>query len=207
MALIPGMLLSFDDPLLGVVPNVIVFQYNPHTITRVFSPPRRAQTANDDASRSRAQPAKETYSLRLEFDATDGLEREGPLTTALGVGPRLAALELLLQPVGRSPLAQLVGGLLSGGGSTIPSSRVPLVLMAWGPSRIAPVVLDSMTITETGYDELLNPIHASAEVGFTVIRPDDPAADDSFTAAAAVYYQAARELKATLSTPQLAELQ
>jgi hypothetical protein len=113
---------------------------------------------------------------------------------------------MLMQPVGASPLAALVGGLLSGGGSNIPASRVPLVFMAWGPTRVAPVTFDSLTITETGFDELLNPIHASAQVGLTVMRPDDVDRADVFAQAAAVYYQAAREVKALLSIPQTAEL-
>jgi hypothetical protein len=203
MALTPGMLLSFDDPILGVVPNAIVFQYNPHQVTRVFSPPTRGSGSGTNLSAS--QPAKEVYSLTLEFDATDGLEREGPLTTAFGVGPRLAAVEMLMQPVGQSPLAELVGGLLGGGGTSIPASRVPLAIFAWGPTRIAPVRLDSLTVTETAFDELLNPIHASAEVSFTVLRPRDAEGEDDFTNAAAVFYQAAREVKALLSLPQTLE--
>lgn len=205
MALIPGMLLSFDDPILGIVPNAIVFQYNPNRVTRVFTAPRRPSGAGDGGGLGSSQPAKETYSLTLEFDATDGLEREGPLTTAFGVGPRLAALEMLMQPVGQSPLAALVGGLLGGGGSSIPASRVPLAIFAWGPTRIAPVRLDGLTINETAFDELLNPIHASAEVSFTVLRPRDAEGEGEFTAAAAIYYQAAREVKALLSLPQTLE--
>jgi hypothetical protein len=207
VGLIPGTLLSFDDPLLGIVPNIIIFQYNPATITRVFTPPQRAATGGaEGASRASAQPARETYSFTLEMDATDGLEREGVLTTTFGVGPRLAALEMLMQPVGASPLAALVGGLLGGGGSNIPASRVPLVIMAWGPTRIAPVKLDSLTITETGFDELLNPIHATAQIGLTIMRPSDVDDEDVFTRAAATYYQAAREVQAVLSIPQTLEL-
>jgi hypothetical protein len=203
------MLLSFDDPLLGVVPNIIIFQYNPVSITRVFTPPQRADATGGGAggaTRASAQPAKETYNFTLEMDGTDGLEREGVLTTTFGVGPRLAALEMLMQPVGASPLAELVGGLLGGGGSNIPASRVPLVIMAWGPTRIAPVKLDSLTISETGFDELLNPIHATAQVGLTIMRPSDVDDEDIFTQAAATYYQAARELQAVLSIPQTLEL-
>ncbi|MGH1491152.1 MAG: hypothetical protein ACRBK7_17455 [Acidimicrobiales bacterium] len=207
MALIPGMLLSYDDPLLGVVPNVIIFQYNPDSITRTFTPPSRSQSSGGDGgTRSQARPAKETYSMTLEMDATDGLERGGPLTTAFGVGPRLAALEMLLQPVGAGPLASLVGGLLGGGGANIPASRVPLVIMSWGLTRIAPVVFDSLTITETGFDGLLNPIHAKAEVGLTILRPSDVEGEDLFTRAAATYYQAAREVQSVLSIPQTFEL-
>ena len=36
MALINGMLASFDTPLLGVIPTVVLFQYNPTDVTRTF---------------------------------------------------------------------------------------------------------------------------------------------------------------------------
>jgi hypothetical protein len=78
--------------------------------------------------------------------------------------------------------------------------------MAWGPTRIAPVKLDSLTISETGFDELLNPIHATAQVGLTIMRPSDVDDEDIFTQAAATYYQAAREVQAVLSIPQTLEL-
>ena len=80
-----------------------------------------------------------------------------------------------MQPVGSSLLGDLAGaltgGLLGGGGAAIPAGRLPLVLFIWGPTRITPVRLKSLTIHETAFDELLNPIHASADLGFTVLRP------------------------------------
>jgi hypothetical protein len=206
MTLIPGMLLSFDDPVVSLIPNVIVFQYNPGSITRVFTPPTtRDVSTSGGPGRAQAVNAHEAYSLTLEFDATDGLEREGPVTTRLGIAPRLAALELLMQPRRGSPLAKLVQ-TLGKRRSVIPASRVPLVIMVWGPARIAPVMLDSLTITETSFDELLNPIHAQAEVGFSVIRPDDAEQFDKLAQSAANYYQSARETLALLSIAQLVEL-
>ena len=75
-----------------------------------------------------------------------------------------------MQPVGSSLLGELAGALtggsLGGGGATIPAGRLPLVFFIWGPARITPVRLTSLTITETAFDELLNPIHASADLGF-----------------------------------------
>lgn len=208
MALIKGMLLSFDNPLLGIVPTIVLFQYNPSEVTRVFTVEgaRGGATPAEGAARSAPKPAVEDYSLKLELDATDGLERGGPLTTAFGVSPRLAALEMLVQPVGSSLLGNLIGGLLGGGGAAIPAARVPLVLFAWGPARITPVVLKSLTIHETAFDELLNPIHATADLGLTVLRKDDLSADDTLARAAADFYQGAREVKAVLAIPQIAEL-
>ena len=210
--LIKGILASFDNPLLGVVLTIVPFQYNPTEITRVF---RTEDGGSGGASGSTgsalnaARPAPEDYSIKLELDATDGLEKGGPLTTAFGIAPRLAAIEMLMQPVGSSLLGDLAGaltgGLLGGGGAAVPASRLPLVLFMWGPARITPVRLKSLSIHETAFDELLNPIHASADLGFTVLRPTDLGSDDTFAKAAATFYQGAREVKAVLSLPQLVE--
>jgi hypothetical protein len=207
MALIKGVLASFADPLLGGIPTLVLFQYNPTEVTRVFRVEggETAEAAGDALNAVR--PAPEDYTLKLEFDATDGLERGAPLTSAFGVSPRLAALEMLMQPVGSSLLGDLAGALLGGGaGAAVPPGRLPLTLFLWGPGRITPVRLTSLTITETAFDELLNPIHASADLGFTVLRGDDLGADQTFARAAAAYYQGSREVKAVLQLAQLVEL-
>jgi hypothetical protein len=213
MALIKGILASLDDPLLGIVPTIVPFQYNPTELTRVFRTEGAGSGESDagatGSALSAARPAPEDYTVKLELDATDGLEKGGPLTTALGISPRLAAIEMLMQPVGSSLLGELAGaltgGLLGGGGATIPAGRLPLVFFIWGPARITPVRLKSLTVTETAFDELLNPIHASADLGLTVLRTTDLAKDDTIARAAATYYQGAREVKAVLSLPQLLE--
>ena len=56
-----------------------------------------------------------------------------------------------------------------------------------------------VTITETGFDELLNPILATADLSFTVLRVDDLSSDQTVAIAAAKYYQGAREVKAVLN--------
>jgi hypothetical protein len=207
VALIKGILASFDDPLLGVVPTVVMFQYNPVDVTRTFRSESGGGTSGGaGAALNAANPAQEDYTLKLELDATDGLERGGPLTTAFGISPRLAALEMLMQPLGSSLLGGLVGGLLGGGGAAVPAGKLPLILLIWGPTRITPVRLKSLTIHETSFDELLNPIHATADLGFTVLRTVDLGKDDTVARAAATFYQGAREVKAVLQLPQLLEL-
>ena len=215
MALIKGILASFDNPLLGVVPTIVPFQYNPTEDTRVFRSEGEGGGSSSSSSGTSGsaltapRPAPEDYTVKLELDATDGLEKEGPLTTAFGISPRIAAIEMLMQPVGSSLLGDLAGaltgGLLGGGGAAIPAGKLPLVLFIWGPTRLTPVRLKSLTIHETAFDELLNPIHASADLGFTVLRPTDLGPDDTIAKAAATFYQGSREVKAVLSLPQLLE--
>lgn len=210
MALIKGALASFSDPLLGIVPTIVPFQYNPAEITRVFRTEETSATAGASGSAlNAARPSPEDYTVSLELDATNGLEKEGPLTTVFGISPKIAAIEMLMQPVGSSLLGALAGaltgGLLGGGGAAVPAGRLPLVLFIWGPGRITPVRLKSLTVRETAFDELLNPIHATADLGFTVLRSVDIARDDAIAQAAAKYYQGSREVKAVLSLPQIVE--
>jgi hypothetical protein len=204
MALIKGMLVSIEDPLLGKVPTVVVFQYNPDSMTRTF----RLAASKLDTEAEGADPLSvagrpvEELSLTLELDATDGLEHGGPVTTAFGISPRLAAIEMLMQPVG----SQALSGALGGAALAVPAARVPLVLFVWGIGRVTPVTVSSLTITETAFDELLNPIHAKADLGLTVLRADDAAVTGDFAKGAAAYYQAMREEKALLQLAQAPEL-
>jgi len=212
MALIKGLLASYSDPILGLVPTTVLFQYNPTEMTRVL----RVESRVDDggsptgAALNAVRAATEEYSMKLEFDATDGLERGGPLTLAFGISPRLAALELLMQPVGASLLGGLAStltrGLLGGGGANVPAGQLPLTLFVWGPERIAPVRLNTLSIQESAFDELLNPIQATADVSFSVLRFDDPMNTNKFARAAAKYYQGSRETRALLAPAQIPEL-
>jgi hypothetical protein len=203
MALIRGVLLSFDDPLLGVFPTVVPFQYNPAEIQRVFrSEAGAAPGKRSGAALNAAIPPEEAYSLKLELDATDGLEHGGPITLTNGIAPRLAALEMLTQPVGKS----LLSGLLVGGRLPVPAGKLRLVLFSWGPFRITPVRITDLTIRETAFDALLNPIHATADLGLQVLRLADLGEDERFARAAAKAYQGAREVRAALNVPQGPEL-
>lgn len=203
--LLKGMLLSYADPLLGLVPTIVFCQYNPAEVTRTFTV---TSTGAGGAARTAPIPAGEEYTLKLEFDASDGLEAEGPLTTAFGISPRLAALEMLMQPVGSSLLGGLVGKLFGSAkkGHAIPVGRPPLTLFAWGPTRITPVHVKSLVVRETAFDSMLNPIHATADVGLTVLRTADLPKDEKVARLAADYYRGAREVKAVLQLPQMLEL-
>jgi hypothetical protein len=54
----------------------------------------------------------------------------------------------------------------------VPASQLPTVLFVWGPGRIAPVRVTTLTITEKLYDgTLLVPTHAEAQLGLKVLTP------------------------------------
>src|SRR5689334_20427021 len=81
--LIKGALIQFSAPLLIPIPNLIIFQYNPESMSRALTP-WAPPAPKDDSSKApdqkqedpRAQPydPAETFSLTLDLDAADALE-------------------------------------------------------------------------------------------------------------------------------------
>jgi len=194
-----GALLSFMPSIVGSLPNVIVFQYNPETITHTWTAAADSPKATDPKSgvdpRAADRVPGESFSFKLSLDANDMIANGNAnpvaagLATASGVYTRLAALEMLQYPSGAPGLASLVGSVsasisasgvslsVSAGGSaakaSVPRSEVPVVLFVWGPLRIVPVRVTQLSITETMYDSLLNPIHADVSISLKVLTPEE----------------------------------
>ena len=64
------------------MPTIVPFQYNPTEITRVFrsegaGPAPRRGAGPSGAALNAPRPAPEDYTVKLELDATDGLEKGG----------------------------------------------------------------------------------------------------------------------------------
>jgi hypothetical protein len=129
--LLKGALIQFSAPMLVPVPNIILFQYNPETMTRTlapWAPPTREATykekdgafAGEMAMLSKEQvnslrqpyDPDEAFSLVLELDAADALEHPltHPVAVLAGVADRIAALEMLCYPPTDDSAA---GGLLN----------------------------------------------------------------------------------------------
>jgi hypothetical protein len=173
-----GALIQFTPTILIPIPNVIIFQYNPETIEHSWTQPDTGGAAKSGSqSNPQAVPADpgESFSMNLVMDANDDIAGDNPLAIASGLYTRLAALEMLLFPA--DPNASLLGGLLgvTSGDQTqsVPSKILPTALFIWGPFRIVPVRLTSLSITENRYDALLNPVHAEAKIGLRVLTPDE----------------------------------
>ena len=176
-----GALIQFTPTILIPIPNVIIFQYNPETIEHTWTQPDTGGAAKaGSTSNPQAIPANpgEAFSFNLVMDANDDIGGGNPLASATGLYTRLAALEMLLFPA--DPNQSLLGGLLGLGSSnqsrSVPSKILPTALFVWGPFRILPVRMTSLSITENRYDALLNPVHAEAKVALRVLTPDELAA-------------------------------
>jgi len=154
------------DPF-NPVASIVVFQYNPESMTRTLS--ARSMGGEGDPSEAfrLKGPPEETIDLSIDIDATDQLETASFPATAMGVSPALASLEMLLYPKSALVVANAV--LTAAGMVEILPPEAPLTLFAWGPTRILPVRLTRITITEEAYDPNLNPIRAKVALGLRVL--------------------------------------
>jgi hypothetical protein len=173
------------------IPNVIVFQYNPETMTHTWSQPEAtppASTATGPAEASNPLAVKgepgEEFSFTIAMDASDEIANRGPgapIAQLSGIYSRLAALEMLLYPGSTAgsgllgtvsaAVSSVLSGQSAGATSTVPQSVLPVVLFIWGAGRIVPVRVRGLTITEKLYDATLNPTHAEAQLALRVLTP------------------------------------
>src|SRR2546421_704634 len=97
-----GALVQLVKDVVGVVPNVIPFQYNPEKLSHSLTPwnPFEVDQTQRGAQAPTVQPfdPKESFTLTLEIDATDGLEDSDPVAIASGIADRLAALKKFTLP-------------------------------------------------------------------------------------------------------------
>jgi hypothetical protein len=186
-----GALISFTETFPLPVPNLILFQYNPEQLVHSWSP-SGLKTGDDGTAAGNplaisGEPG-ESFSFSLFMDANDSIADDGPIGEALatvsGVATRIAALEMLLFPTAprgggllgsvSAALSLGAGGLATGGAAKantpVPAATLPTVLFIWGPGRIVPVRVSTLSFTETLYNSLLLvPTHAEATVTLQVL--------------------------------------
>ncbi len=167
--LLKGALVGIDP--FNPLASVIVFQYNPETLTRTF----QVQRAGGGGARTEALrvsgPPAETIKFDVEIDATDQLETADEIATSMGIYPQLSALEMLVYPKSAQVIANTVA-LAIGTIEVIPMES-PLTLLIWGRKRIVPVRLSEFSITEEAHDVNLNPIRAKVSLGLRVLTYND----------------------------------
>lgn len=178
MTTFPGSPRLLKGAIIGIDPfnplaSVIVFQYNPHTLTRDLSARTMGggEGAKTEALRLTGAP-KETIKLsEIMIDASDQLERGDKTATSMGIYPQLSALEMLLYPKSSIVIANKVLALM--GTIEIVPPEAPMTLFIWGIKRVLPVRLTSLTITEELYDPKLNPICAKVGLSLQVLSYSD----------------------------------
>src|SRR5215831_3783767 len=168
--LMKGALVGID--LFNPLASLIVFQYNPETMTRRL----QAQTlGGGEGDRTEALRLKgapiENITLDIEIDATDQLEKGDAVAGSMGIYPQLSALEMLIYP--KSALVIANTALLAAGTIEIIPPDAPLTLFIWGAKRILPVRITDFSITEEAHDQALNPIRAKVGLGLRVLSYND----------------------------------
>ena len=194
---------AFVEFGISLPPLLVVFQFNPLTITR-----SRAATpvtpGSQQSSRStqsaglvnalvaggasslvkfrngvtlNVQPEKISFDIRL--DATDALNDGDTLAEQFGIAPQLATLEMMMLPKSQSLLGGAVSELLGASASRFlcleSMQDPPVILWVWGRKKILPVNIVNMQIKEEQYATDLNPTRAVVTVQLEVIEgPNAP---------------------------------
>lgn len=222
--LLRGALVEYGSDFLGPLPNIVIFQFNPEQIARTINVPQRQLTSGRAARtpepRAAAAPPTETFTLTAHFSAADDLGRGGVLSAVprvAGIGPQLAALEKMVYPT------NILGGLLGaavdaigdalGGGAggneeatrPTPREKLPRLLFIWGPWRVLPVQIQSLSITEQKFDFVLNPVQAEVQIGLAVTQ-FGRRSTDKLGKGALDYTKGVKEAQAALNLVKAAEL-
>jgi hypothetical protein len=219
-----GALVEFIPTSLPVpVPNVIIFQYNPETMTHTWTQQEPARSSGTETCNPFAVPGMpgEQFSFTLAMDSDEDIAdsngASAVLAEATGLYSRLSALEMLLYPssttnalVGAvsAAITSALGGSSPGPSRAVPASVVPVTLFIWGAGRIVPVRVTALTITEKIYDSVLNPTHAEAQLTLRVLTPAELVAASAGSAVlanlATVAYTYTLTLRQTLALANMA---
>jgi hypothetical protein len=211
LRLLRGALIEYGSDFMGPIPNLVIFQFNPETLTRNMVIPPRPTSAMGRETTQAGELTMEKITLTAKFSAADELGDDKFLARQFGVGPRLSALEKMIYPA--NTLAAAIGSALGNGAKppavgdprqVIPREKYPRILFIWGRLRVLPVILESMSITEQQYDFRLNPIQA--EVALTLaVNAVDTCVDDKVAAGALKFSNMAKDAQAMANLANTAE--
>jgi hypothetical protein len=164
------------DPVTSAVltSRMIVLQYNPDSLSRTLQVQAIGADGHDYSEALRLKgPPVETLKLEAEIDATDQLEQpdQNQTTVQVGIFPQLALLETLVYPTSGQLLSN--NSALDSGELEIIPMEAPLTLFVWSATRVLPVRITELSITEEAFDVALNPIRAKVSLGMRVLSVDD----------------------------------
>ncbi len=161
-----GAIVSFRLP--NPVPGVLVFQYNPATLTRTLEVRTAGggDAAGEEAFRIAGAPA-ETIKLDIELDGADSEVDDA----SGGVLSQLAALEMLIAPPTELVIANTILAQL--GTIELIPPQAPFTLFVFGSQRILPVRIAEFGVTEDEFEPGLRPIRAKVSLGLKVLTYSD----------------------------------
>src|SRR4051812_4852936 len=117
-----GAFVQIVEDVIGFLPRIVPFQYNPTTLTRTMKVwnPMEVEEHNRGQLAPTAQPfdPEESISLQIEFDAADQMQSSDAVADIFGVADRIAAMEKLLLPT-----EGIIGDLLNAVASLVGAEK------------------------------------------------------------------------------------
>lgn len=182
---VKGMLIEYA---LAMPPLVLVFDFNPQSLTRSRTITLRTGSAPGTrggydfslptetarvAQGVTVQP--ESFTMEILLDATDRMNEGDPIATQFGVEPELDTLRSMVEPKAQGPggLQTLASLGLGGQRAFQRSESASVLLLVWG-SHILPVFLTSIRVTEEAHLPSLIPYRARASLTMQVIEGNNP---------------------------------
>ena len=177
---------------LSIPPLILVFEFNPKTLSRT----RSIQVTAGNAPGTRggydfALPTEtsrvaqgvtiepEKFNMEILIDATDRMADPSHPSFAkaavFGIEPELDTLRSMVEPKSQGPGGmQMLSSLGLGETKAFMRDEFPSVLLlAWG-SHILPVFLTSVQVEETQHMPSLKPVRATVTLSFQVIEGNNP---------------------------------
>ena len=163
--LLKGALIAYD-PETQQTGERVNFQYNPEQLTRTLTPTYK----KDEEGKLFIGAPGEKIDLTIKLQAVDLMvaksKKQDLEASGRGLYAQLATLELLVYPES-SAISKYQQELESGTKGTVPASAKPLMFQ-WGPRRLLPVRLTSVTVTETLFNIALSPIVATVKLDMEI---------------------------------------
>lgn len=180
-----GMLVEYA---LSVPPLVLVFDFNPQTLTRrrtlnlnlSNSPGHRggydfALPTETPRVAQGVSVAPETFTMKILLDATDRMDVGEVVATQYGIDPELDTLRTMLEPKSQGPggVQTLASLGMAGERAFQRQMSASVLLLVWG-THIVPVFLTNVDINEQAHLPSLIPYRAEATLTLQVIESNNP---------------------------------
>lgn len=182
---VKGMLIEYA---LSIPPLVLVFDFNPQSLTRSRTITLRTGSAPGTrggydfalptetarvAQGVTVQP--ESFTIEILLDATDRMNDGDPIATVFGIEPELDTLRTMVEPKAQGPggLQTLASLGLGGQRAFQRSESASVLLLVWG-THILPLFLTSIRVTEEAHLPSLVPYRAKASLTMQVIEGNNP---------------------------------
>jgi hypothetical protein len=177
--ILKGAFVEYQKDITQITNPPIIFQFNPTQLTRnrgiTFSTyenkpysslPEFHQQQPDLSKIQEEQKItvqEESINFEILLDATDQMNA-GDITAQFGIEPQLAALELMLHA------PEEIKPIRNKGYSYTKKPNPPIILFIWGLTRVLPVNIESLNITETEFNPTLFPTRATVSLSIKVIE-------------------------------------